>query len=84
GTADLKVAKMGSVTLPVELPVTDPGFYEFTAMISLDYYEDTVRNVCGYQPELINTPFHKPADFDAFWDRTKTELAKVPPNYVVT
>ena len=84
GTADLNIGKMASVSLPVELPVTEPGFYEFTAMINIDYYEDTVRNVCAYQPERINTPLHKPADFDAFWDKTKQELAKVPPAYVVT
>ena len=84
GSADLHVGKNSTVTLPIELPVEEPGFYEFIAMIDIDYYSDTVRNVCGYKPEEYQTPLHKPDDFKAFWDKAKSDLAQIAPNYKVT
>jgi cephalosporin-C deacetylase len=84
GTADIRVKKNSSVTIPVELPIEDAGFYDFTTSIALDEYDDEIRNVCAYKPAYINNPLHRPADFDAFWDKTKQDLAKVDRGFKVT
>lgn len=63
------------------IPVNDPGFYDIIVKINLSDYDDTVRNVFGYKPYEISTPVHKPADFDAYWQKAKDDLAAVDPKY---
>ncbi len=65
------------------MPMSEPGFYDIIVRINLSDYEDTVRNVFGYKPFEINTPMHKPADFDAFWQKAKDNLSAVNPDYVI-
>lgn len=53
-------------------------------MINVTDYDDTTRKVFGIRPEQITSQYKKPADFDAFWQSTKDELAQVKPNYKIT
>jgi cephalosporin-C deacetylase len=77
---DKKTANSYSFKIPIE----SAGFYKVSFMVNLTSYDDTVRKVFGYRPELINTELHKPADFDAFWKSTKSKLAAIPPQYKIT
>ena len=38
----------------------------------------------GVEPEKLKPAADEPADFDAFWDRQKAKLAKVPVKYTMT
>lgn len=38
----------------------------------------------GVSPEKLQSAAEEPADFDAFWDRQKAKLAKVPVKYTMT
>lgn len=48
-----------------------PGFYQ----VRLGEHQ---RFNIGFNPEQISSPQDKQPDFDAFWERTLAELAKVP------
>ena len=72
-----------SKELNIKIPPKATGFYRINFMVNLPDYDDTVRKVFGVAPEKINSPLHKPADFDAFWVHSREELEKVVPQYRV-
>ncbi len=86
GISEVDFSIKGNKKKKVEwnIPVSDPGFYDITVRINLTEYDDTIRNVFGYKPFEISTPLHKPADFDAFWQKAKDDLSAVSPEYSVT
>ena len=57
--------------LDFDLGALEPGFYQ----VRLGAHQ--VFNI-GVNPEQISSPQDKQPDFDAFWDRTLAELARVP------
>jgi cephalosporin-C deacetylase len=67
----------------IKTPPKATGFYRINFMVNLPDYDDTVRKVFGVAPEKIRSELHKPADFDAFWRKTREELEKVVPSYRV-
>ena len=66
-----------TVTLTYELGNLEPGFYEVCLSSGQSF------NI-GIEPTSIVSPQDKPADFDAFWDQTLTELAAVPMEATIT
>ncbi len=69
--------------LLIKIPKKGPGFYRINFMVNTPDYDDTVRKVFGVDPEKIRSQLHKPADFDAFWKKSREELEKVTPSYRV-
>jgi cephalosporin-C deacetylase-like acetyl esterase len=86
GTSEVALKLKGGSNKKLEwkIPIKEPGFYDITVKINLTEYDDTIRNVFGYKPYEINTPLHKPADFEAFWQKAKDDLNAVNPDYSIT
>jgi cephalosporin-C deacetylase len=61
-----------------------PGFYNVRFMINVSEYDDTLRKVFGIQPEKLISKHPRPADFDDFWAKAKSDLADVEPNFQCT
>ncbi len=58
-------------TLDFDLGALEPGFYQ----VRLGEHQ---RFNIGVNPEQISSPQDKQPDFDAFWERTLAELARIP------
>jgi cephalosporin-C deacetylase len=81
--SDIKIKGGSRKSIDYEIPVNDPGFYDLIFKINTNDYDDTIRNVFGYKPLEINTPVHKPEDFEEFWRNTLKELRGIDPEYSV-
>ena len=82
---DVKLAKKSSKHMQFIIPAPEqPGLYNIDLTINTTSYEDTTRHSFGYEIDYINSPLHKPADFDAFWNDALQELAKINPAYHIT
>ncbi|AMR30404.1 hypothetical protein A0256_02705 [Mucilaginibacter sp. PAMC 26640] len=68
----------------ITIPPKPAGFYRLHMRLNLTSYDDTIKKVFGVDPLKIKSKLTKPADFEAFWNKTKTELAGVAPQYKVT
>ncbi|MDP9078422.1 MAG: acetylxylan esterase [Bacteroidota bacterium] len=79
----LNLKGKASKDLVLTIPKKTTGFYRINFMVNLPDYDDTVRRVFGVNPEQIRSQLHKPADFDAFWKKSRELLAKVAPDYRV-
>ncbi|MGZ3755372.1 MAG: acetylxylan esterase [Mucilaginibacter sp.] len=66
------------------IPESKPGFYKINFMVNVSDYDDTTRRAFGIRPQAIQSPYKKPADFDLFWQNSKTELAATAPDFKVT
>jgi cephalosporin-C deacetylase len=80
----IKVLKKATARYNFDIPARGPGFYKVNFMINTNDYDDTLHKAFGIMPELITSTYKKPADFDAFWQKAKDDLAKVQPKYQVT
>jgi cephalosporin-C deacetylase len=80
----VKISGGGSDRYNFDIPGLKPGFYKINFMINVSDYDDTTRKAFGIKPELVNSPYGKPADFESFWHNSMLELAKVKPDYKVT
>ncbi|WP_448702913.1 acetylxylan esterase [Mucilaginibacter sp. AW1-3] len=74
----------GNKTVSFEIPAQSSGFYNINFAINTSKYDDTLRRAFGVDTNKIISTRPKPADFDAFWDNAKAELAKVAPDFKVT
>ncbi len=83
GVFNIHINAKSSIDIKTKFKVPGPGFYDYITRVNLSDYDDTIKTVFGYKPTLINTPVHKPADFEQFWDEAKKELATVAPKYVI-
>lgn len=82
---NVKLSKEGSRSISIDLPRQQPGFYQVRFMLNLAFYDDTLKRVYGVDPKkIMPTTISKPADFDTFWDNSKTTLAKIDPQFKVT
>jgi len=82
---DVKLAKKSSKHMQFIIPAPEQtGLYNIDLTINTTSYEDTTRHSFGYEIDYINSPLHKPADFDAFWNDALQELAKINPAYQIT
>jgi len=57
-----------------------PGFYRVKIYSGDSLIE---KFNIGYEPEKIISPYDAQKDFNKFWAKTKTQLAKVDPEYIV-
>lgn len=83
-TLPIKMEAMDTKRVPFDIPQQKAGFYRVNFIIRTKDYDDTVHRVFGVDVYNIHSPFPKPADFDAFWARSKEELARVKPEFKVT
>lgn len=58
-----------------------PGFYH--AVVIANYGEVSDFNI-GYDPTSISSPVDAQSDFSEFWQKAKSDLAKVDPNFKLT
>jgi hypothetical protein len=63
---------------------TDPGFLRCTATVTVDGKEYASYATAGFAPDRIEPTTTLPPDFEAFWNKGKEDLAKVPVNPVLT
>jgi len=56
----------------------EPGFLRCTATIEENGMTYRGNGTAGFDPEAIRPAAQNPADFDAFWDAGKKELAEIP------
>jgi len=72
-----KTAVNGTITVDGGTMKT-PGFLRCIAFVNQDKEEYRGLATAGFDPEKIQPTVTDPADFDAFWDGAKKELAAVP------
>ena len=65
----------------ITMPELAPGFYH--AVVTANYQEVADFNI-GYDPTSIVSAPDAQSDFKEFWDKAKSDLAKVTPNYKLT
>jgi cephalosporin-C deacetylase len=63
---------------------TEPGFQRCTATVTVDGKEYASYATAGFSPDKIEPTTTLPPDFEAFWNKGKEDLAKVPMNPVLT
>lgn len=80
-TVNVHMAKRSSDSFKFKIDCKDYGFYKVNFIFHLSSYDDTVKRVFGVNTARINAQLHKPADFDAFWKRTRDSLARIAPQY---
>ena len=80
----VKIGANGSGSYNFDIAGLGAGFYKINFMVNVSDYDDTTRKAFGIRPDQIVSPFGKPADFDAFWQKTKDELAQVKPEFKCT
>jgi cephalosporin-C deacetylase-like acetyl esterase len=69
----------------VKLPsVKTPGFYRFTAWVTIDGKRYSSFTTVGFSPERIEPTVSLPADFREFWNNAMESLKKVPVAPVLT
>ncbi|MBW4890885.1 acetylxylan esterase [Mucilaginibacter sp. HMF5004] len=83
-TVKVSIDSRGTRRMHVEVPPQKTGFYKINFAIDVGDYDDTLKRVFGVNIEAIRSTYPRPADFDAFWDRTKKELAAIPPQFKMT
>lgn len=83
-SVQVTIRKKSSEKYNFDIPQSKPGFYKVAFMINVSEYDDTTRKAFGIKPPLIKSEHQKPADFDAFWQNTKDELAAIDPEFIVT
>jgi len=74
---------LSSSIVNLNMPGQRTGFYKVNFMLNVNDYDDTVRRVFGVDIDHIKSDVPKPVDFDAFWHKAKSDLAKIPPNFKV-
>jgi len=74
---DSSVLATGSITVEGGTMKT-PGFLRCVAVVKVKGKEYRNLATAGFEPEKIVAAVENPADFTAFWDQAKTELAKIP------
>jgi cephalosporin-C deacetylase len=80
----VNIGRNSSESYNFDIPESKPGFYKVNFMVNTTDYDDTTFRAFGIRPDEIKSDYDKPADFDAFWQTAKDQLAKVAPNYKVT
>jgi len=80
----VKIAPNGFQRVKIDMPSQKPGFYKVNFALNVTDDDDTVRRVFGVDTANMVSPYKRPADFDAFWDKAKKELATVQPDFKMT
>ncbi len=83
GIFNVHIAPKSTLNLKVKFKVHEPGFFDIVTRINITDYDDTIKKVFAFKPQLINPPLHKPEDFEKFWIETRKELEAIDPLYVI-
>lgn len=78
------IGREGSNSYSIELPTQKSGVYQVQFIFSLTDYDDTIKRVFAVDPDRIKPNAHRPADFDAFWQKALGQLKATTPRYDVT
>lgn len=84
GPEKMEATKKETITLPTGTITLDGGtmktggFLRCMVFAELDGKEYKSLGTAGFDPLTIQPTVENPADFDAFWQTAKTDLAKVP------
>lgn len=82
---DVKLARKSNNKLKFTIDAPElPGFYNIDLAINTTTYDDTTRYTFGYEVDYISSPYHKPDDFEEFWQNALKELADINPAYQIT
>lgn len=90
GYREIKIWDEGTVSLKSgstkvkAAKFNQPGFLRCTASVEVDGKTYSSYATAGFAPETIKPTTTLPADFEAFWNKGKEELAKIPVNPVLT
>ncbi len=83
--AELKAAVVPADGLSLEGgTMNEPGFLRCSLMADVAGKAVKGLATAGFAPESIQPTQTEPADFDAFWDAQRAELANVPPEPILT
>lgn len=74
---DSIVLANGSFSIPT-VTLKNPGFLQCIVTVKLDGKEYRGLASAGFEPTSIKPTVDNPSDFIQFWDKAKTELAKIP------
>ena len=77
----LTIPAKSKVEEKIAFTAPGPGFYFIKCTINDSLHK---KMLFGYEPEKIQTPLTRPADFQEFWAARKQELAAVPPEFKVS
>jgi cephalosporin-C deacetylase len=81
---DIRLKKKSIKNLNFKIdPPPSPGIYNIELAINTTTYDDTTYYAFGYEVDQINSPLHRPDDFDEFWKTAMDELAQVNPAYKI-
>lgn len=80
----VNINKKSTKNYDFTIPPLKSSFYKISFIINVTDYDDTTRRVFGIRANEIRSNHPKPADFDAFWENTKAELAAVKPEFIMT
>ena len=58
----------------------EPGFLRCTVVAEIDGYIYRGLATAGFSPEMIKPTVERPADFDEFWEKAKSDVASLPLN----
>ena len=94
-TQHVTVAQGDSANLCFDPGITQPGFYSAEVLadgktayhVGVQHNADvkpTARFTFGYEPEHITSLPDYPADFKAYWDEARAQLAAIDPQYKMT
>lgn len=84
GPEKMEATKKETITLPTGTITLDGGtmktggFLRCMVFAELDGKEYKSLGTAGFDPLTIQPTVENPADFDAFWQTAKTDLAKIP------
>jgi cephalosporin-C deacetylase len=78
---EITVKKNSSEVFDFNLKGLAPGFYKATASVASKMGNQELKFNFGYEPEKIVSPADPQPDFADFWQRAKTELKTVDPQY---
>lgn len=73
------------ITTSLPLKINTPGFYRCTLYFMSDGITTTPERFnIGFEPEKIVAPPDSKSDFNAFWEKSLADLAKVEPRFKMT
>lgn len=78
---NVKVKPGKAETLHMDLGTLAPGFYNINVLLKSTADNKRLNFAVGVRPEEIDSPPDRPDDFDEYWDRTRSELASVDPQF---
>lgn len=80
------IASGKDVSVDFDFEFPSPGFYELDLALVHPKFSDTLllREYMGYTPDSIESSLSRPADFADYWQRAKSELKTVRPDFKMT